>query len=232
MSEYQKEINGNISRRQFLRDAGFVIGGATIGSMTILNACKDNVTETKSSTVVVSTTSSKPVNETGSQPISGSIPVVNLTVNGGKYALPVLQANETLHELLREELGLTSLKEMCSGEGACGSCSAIVDGRPVLTCMILAMGCNNKVIQTAEGVAKANTKLLDAYVYNHCMQCGYCTPGFIVTAQALLNKNPKPTEDDIREALGGNICRCATYPFHALAIQEATGQRTPGNGKP
>jgi aerobic-type carbon monoxide dehydrogenase small subunit (CoxS/CutS family) len=121
---------------------------------------------------------------------------------------------------------------MCSGEGACGSCTAIVDGRPVLTCMMLAVECNGKVIQTAEGVAKANPKLIDAYVYNHAMQCGYCTPGFVCTSQALIGRIAKPTEADIREALGGNICRCVTYPYHIFAIQEATAQRTPSTGKP
>jgi aerobic-type carbon monoxide dehydrogenase small subunit (CoxS/CutS family) len=90
--------------------------------------------------------------------------------------------------------------------------------------MTLAIECDGGTIETAEGVAATNPQLIEAYVMNHCMQCGYCTPGFVVTAKALLDRKPKPEEQDIREALGGNICRCGTYPQHILAVREATGQ--------
>jgi aerobic-type carbon monoxide dehydrogenase small subunit (CoxS/CutS family) len=87
--------------------------------------------------------------------------------------------------------------------------------------MALAIECNGAVIETAEGLADANHPLVDAYILNQCMQCGFCTPGFILTAKVLLDRNPNPTEEDIREALGGNLCRCGTYPAHIAAVLEA-----------
>ena len=126
-----------------------------------------------------------------------------------------------LRDVLRDQVGCLSIKDMCNGHGACGSCTVIVNGRPVLSCMTLAVECDGVTIETAEGVAAAKPQLVDAYVLNHCMQCGYCTPGFIVTAKALLDRKPGPTEEDIRESLGGNICRCGTYPQHIIAVREA-----------
>jgi aerobic-type carbon monoxide dehydrogenase small subunit (CoxS/CutS family) len=87
--------------------------------------------------------------------------------------------------------------------------------------MTLAVECEGKNIQTIEGIAKINHPLVEAYVKHHCMQCGYCTPGFVVTAKALLDKNPNPTEEEVREALAGNLCRCGTYPQHTKAVLEA-----------
>lgn len=118
------------------------------------------------------------------------------------------------------QLGFTGAKEFCD-RGACGGCTTIVDGRPVLSCMTLAIECEGKTIETVEGIAKANHLLIEAYVMNHCMQCGYCTQGFVVTAKALLDKNSNPTEDDVKEALAGNLCRCGTYPRHIIAVLEA-----------
>ena len=146
--------------------------------------------------------------------------VVKFTVNGHEYELQVGPA-DTLREILRERLGLISIKDMCCGQGACGSCSAIVDGRPILSCMALAIEFDGAIIETAEGIHEANHPLIEAYVKNYCMQCGYCTPGFMVTAKALLDHNPNPTEEEIRDALGGNLCRCGTYPRHIIAVQEA-----------
>jgi aerobic-type carbon monoxide dehydrogenase small subunit (CoxS/CutS family) len=87
--------------------------------------------------------------------------------------------------------------------------------------LTLAATCDGAVIETSRGIAEANHPLIEAYIKNHCMQCGYCTPGFLVTAKALLDKNDNPTEQDIKTALGGNLCRCSTYPQHIIAIQEA-----------
>jgi len=145
--------------------------------------------------------------------------VINLVVNGDSYKINV-QSNWMLGHVLREELGLTGTKEFC-GQGACGACAVIIDGRPILSCMTLAVECNNKSIETIEGITKANHPLIETYVKYHCMQCGFCTPGFIVTAKALLDKNPDPTEDEIKEALVGNLCRCGTYPQHVKAVLEA-----------
>jgi aerobic-type carbon monoxide dehydrogenase small subunit (CoxS/CutS family) len=153
----------------------------------------------------------------------GAIPtprMVNMTVNGRPFSLQV-EPNWTLRDVLRQKLGLTSVKDFCNGYGACGSCTVIMDGRPALSCMTLAADCEGAVIETAEGIADAKHPLIEAYIMNWTAQCGYCTPGFLVTAKALLDHNPNPTVEEIKEALGGNLCRCGTYPAHIKAIQDA-----------
>ena len=144
---------------------------------------------------------------------------VTLLVNGETHEIPV-QPQWTLQYVLHEKLGLLGTKEFCA-EGACGACSVIMDGRPVLSCMMLAIECGGKSIETIEGIAQADHPLIDAYVKYSCMQCGFCTPGFVVTAKALLDRNPDPTLEEIKEAMVGNLCRCGTYPAHIKAIQEA-----------
>jgi len=144
---------------------------------------------------------------------------IHLTINGQKYRFQV-EPDWTLHYLIHDRLGFTGTKLMCD-RGACGSCTVIMNGRPILSCMTLAIECNGKQIETVEGIAASGHPLVEAYVKHHCMQCGYCTPGFVVTAKALLDRNLNPTEQDIREALGGNLCRCGTYPQHPKAILEA-----------
>jgi aerobic-type carbon monoxide dehydrogenase small subunit (CoxS/CutS family) len=96
-----------------------------------------------------------------------------------------------------------------------------MNGRPILSCLTLASECNGARIETAEGIAKAKHPLIQAYINNNAFQCGYCTPGFVCTAKALLDRNSNPTEAEIRDALGGNLCRCATYQRHPLAVLEA-----------
>lgn len=145
---------------------------------------------------------------------------VKLTVNGRPYELQV-SPNWPLRDVLREKLGLTSLKDFCNGYGACGSCTVIMNSRPVLSCMLLAIECDGAIIETAEGIAQAKHPLIEAYIKYWTAQCGYCTPGFLVTAKALLDHNPNPTVDEIKEALGGNLCRCGTYPKHIEAVLDA-----------
>ena len=145
--------------------------------------------------------------------------VIRLTINGQPYQLHV-EPEWTLYHLVHDRLGLIGTKMFCD-RGACGSCTVILDRRPVLSCMILAIECNSKTIETIEGIAVDGHPLIDAYIKHHALQCGYCTPGFIVTAKALLAHNPDPTEDEIKEALAGNLCRCGTYPQHPKAILEA-----------
>ena len=152
-------------------------------------------------------------------PIEESEGLIRLTVNGEGYQLQV-KPNWTLYYLLHDKMGLTGVKMFCD-RGACGSCTVIMDGRPILSCMTLAIECDGRTIETVEGIAAANHPLIDAYVRYHCMQCGYCTPGFITTAKALLDKNPNPTADEVTEALVGNLCRCGTYPQHLKAVLEA-----------
>jgi aerobic-type carbon monoxide dehydrogenase small subunit (CoxS/CutS family) len=145
---------------------------------------------------------------------------VNFKVNGRNHRFQV-EPNWPLRDVLRQKLGLTSVKDFCSGYGACGSCTVIMNGRPVLSCMILAAECNGAEIETAEGIADTGHPLIEAYIMNWTAQCGYCTPGFLVTAKALLDHNNNPTVEEIKEALAGNLCRCGTYPVHIKAIQEA-----------
>lgn len=148
-----------------------------------------------------------------------SADTVSFVVNGEIHHVAV-EPQWTLQYVLADKLGLTGTKEFC-GEGACGACSVIMDGRPILSCMTLAIECADANIETIEGIARANHPLIEAYVKHSCMQCGFCTPGFIVTAKALLDRNPDPTVEEIKEALAGNLCRCGTYPAHLRAIAEA-----------
>jgi aerobic-type carbon monoxide dehydrogenase small subunit (CoxS/CutS family) len=154
---------------------------------------------------------------------------IDFTVNGQRHKLHV-EPDWTLHYLIHEVLGLTGTKLMCD-RGACGSCTVILNGRPILSCMTLAIECSGKQIETVEGIAAANHPLIEEYVRHHCMQCGYCTPGFVVTAKALLDRNLNPTEQEIRHALGGNLCRCGTYPQHPKAIREAARQLREGENR-
>ena len=145
---------------------------------------------------------------------------IKVKVNGKGHVLRVY-SNTPLRDVLRQQLGLTSIKDFCSGYGACGSCTVLMNGRPVLSCMVLAVECEGAVIETVEGIADSKHPLIEAYIMNWTAQCGYCTPGFIVTAKALLDRNANPTVDEIKEALSGNLCRCGTYPVHVKAILEA-----------
>jgi aerobic-type carbon monoxide dehydrogenase small subunit (CoxS/CutS family) len=153
------------------------------------------------------------------KPALASEKSISIIVNGETYRLSI-QCNWTLQYILHDILGLTGTKEFCN-EGACGACAVIIEGRPILSCMTLGIECNHKSIETIEGIAKAKHPLIEAYIKYSCMQCGFCTPGFVMTAKALLDRNLNPTEDEIKEALVGNLCRCGTYPQHIKAVKEA-----------
>jgi aerobic-type carbon monoxide dehydrogenase small subunit (CoxS/CutS family) len=216
MSEEQKDKmegtkEGNISRRNFLKDAGLAIGAPAIGSMVVSSDAMAQAKVEKKASGIAESVTGKPASD---------LTPVELTVNGGKYRFMV-EPHWSLRQLLRDHIGFTSPKDWCGGQGACGSCTVIMNGRPVLSCMTLACECNGVVIETAEGIAKAKHPVIQAYINNNAFQCGYCTPGFVCTAKALLDKNKKPTEADVRDALGGNLCRCGTYQQHPLAVLEA-----------
>jgi aerobic-type carbon monoxide dehydrogenase small subunit (CoxS/CutS family) len=157
--------------------------------------------------------------EHSTEPIPLAQGIIQFIINMEVYQLYV-EPEWTLYHVIHDRLGMTGTKMFCD-RGACGSCTVIIDGRPVLSCMTLAVECNGKSIETIEGIAGGHHPLIDAYVKHHALQCGYCTPGFIVTAKALLDHNPDPTEDEIKEALAGNLCRCGTYPQHPKAVLEA-----------
>ncbi len=136
-----------------------------------------------------------------------------LNVNGDRREVNI-KTTAILADVLREELGLTGTKVMCN-EGECGACTVLISGKPVLSCMTLAIDAENKDILTIEGLADLATGNLhpiqQSFVERSGMQCGVCTPGMILTAKSLLDENTNPTEDDVRNALSGNLCRCGNY---------------------
>ncbi len=136
---------------------------------------------------------------------------ITLTVNGKEQELEI-EPNRLLLHVLREEIGLTGTKEGCS-IGVCGACSVIVDGRLVSSCLTLATGCEGRDIETIEGLAKDGNlhPLQQAFIEYGGFQCGICTPGQIMAAKALLDENPKPTADEVKEWMSGNLCRCTGY---------------------
>jgi aerobic-type carbon monoxide dehydrogenase small subunit (CoxS/CutS family) len=210
-NKMEETREGHISRRNFLKDAGLAIGAPTIGSMVVSSEAMAQAKVEKKAPGISEPVTSKPASD---------LTPVELTVNGGKYRFAV-EPHWSLRQLIRDHIGFTSPKDWCGGQGACGSCTVIMNGRPVLSCMTLACECNGATIETAEGIAKAKHPVIQAYINNNAFQCGYCTPGFVCTAKALLDKNKKPTEADVRDALGGNLCRCGTYQQHPLAVMEA-----------
>jgi aerobic-type carbon monoxide dehydrogenase small subunit (CoxS/CutS family) len=204
---------GSISRREFTLGSISVLGAGSTAGAVPGPAAPSEILD------------SDAPREVAAPAVSPEARTIKLTVNEWEYELRV-EPEWVLRDVLRDQLGLLSIKDMCNGNGACGSCTVIVDGRPVLSCMTLAVECDGVTIETAEHVASVKPELIEAYVLNHAMQCGYCTPGFVVTAKALIDRIPNPTEKDIRLALGGNICRCGTYPQHILAVREATAGET------
>ncbi len=145
---------------------------------------------------------------------------LTLKINGEEYYFTIgrrlgqIPESETLLETLRERIGLTGSKMSC-GQGACGCCAVLLDGKAVASCITLTSECDGKDIVTIEGLADPLTGKLDpiqeAFVTHNAFQCGFCTPGIIIAAKSLLNKNPNPTEDEIKEALSGNYCRCISH---------------------
>jgi aerobic-type carbon monoxide dehydrogenase small subunit (CoxS/CutS family) len=207
----EETVKPGVSRRSFLKDAGLMVGAPGLGSIA---AVAGQIAAPPKAEAAQSPNQPPP------QRITSTSATIELTVNGGKYKFAV-EPNWSLRQLLRDQIGFTSPKDWCGGQGACGSCTVIMNGRPVLSCMTLACECNGSVIETAEGIAKTKHPVIQAYINNNAFQCGYCTPGFVCTAKALLDRNKKPTEADVRDALGGNLCRCATYQRHLPAVLEA-----------
>jgi len=154
---------------------------------------------------------------------------IKLTINRAEHSF-LVEPNWTLYYLIHDVLGLTGSKQFCD-RGACSSCTMIVDGKPVLSCMMLAIECDGKTVETVEGIAADGHPLIEAYVNNHAMQCGYCTPGFVVASKALLDRNQDPSEEEIVDALAGNLCRCSTYPQHPIAVREAAEKMKAGGKK-
>ena len=145
---------------------------------------------------------------------------ITLNVNGQNREGPA-EARMTLVDFLRDELGLTGTHIGCE-HGVCGACSVIMDGKPVRSCLIYAVMGNGHEFTTVEGLEGKDgtlSPLQDAFWENHALQCGYCTPGMLIAVEALLQENSKPCEADIREAIGGNLCRCTGYQQIVEAVQ-------------
>jgi len=156
---------------------------------------------------------------------------VTTTVNGDAREY-LCSPNQTLLDALRDELGMTGSKEGC-GSGDCGACTVVLDGEMVCSCLVLAGEAEGRRVDTIEGVAEGSDlhPVQQKFLENAALQCGFCTPGFIVASKALLDRNPDPSETEIRYWLAGNLCRCTGYDKIVRAVQDAAAQlrqeRTP-----
>ena len=155
----------------------------------------------------------------------GAVPVT-LKINGEAKKFEV-EPRVTLLDLLRNRTSLTGSKEVCD-RATCGACTVLLDNTPVYSCMTLAIEAQQREITTVEGLSKGGelTPVQTAFIKCDGLQCGFCTPGFVMSVTALLKRNPKPTEQDVRKACAGNICRCGTYPRVFAAALEAAGVKT------
>ena len=193
---------GGVSRRSFMKSVGLSAAAAQFAHASSTAQPTDDE-----------------VQILGPDPID-----ISLSINGQKHSAKMDPAT-TLLMALRLHFGLTGSKEVCD-RAACGACSVLLDGKLVTACMILAIDAVGSEITTVEGLAKDSE--LDPvqlnFVRHDGMQCGFCTPGFVMASRWLLNHTPKPTMEQIRHALSGNICRCGTYPNIFNAVLEATGQ--------
>jgi aerobic-type carbon monoxide dehydrogenase small subunit (CoxS/CutS family) len=231
--EESKQGNSKVNRRNFIKNAGVVVAGGTLGANLPVAAAAPGA-QAATAAAKVEAKFRCPIDSQDftnfaalkthfakAHPASAIPIATKLKVNGKEYEVQI-EPQWTLQRTLQFKLGMTGAKTMCD-RGACGSCTVIMDGRAIQSCTTLAVECEGKSIETIEGIA-ANPKwhpLIQSYAKWDAMQCGYCTPGMVVSAVALLSKVPNPTENDIRQAFAGNICCCGTYPRHPTAILEA-----------
>ncbi len=147
--------------------------------------------------------------------------LINLKINGETYEV-LIKPNTTLLELLRDDIGLTGTKKGCD-TGECGACTVLLGGKPVNACLVLALDANRRDVLTIEGLSKNNQlhPLQEAFIKEGAVQCGFCSPGMIVSAKALLDETPFPKEEEVRKAIAGNLCRCTGYAKIVKAILAA-----------
>ncbi len=145
--------------------------------------------------------------------------IIELNVNGQNYDV-IVQPHDLLIDVLRDKLELVGTKKGC-GQGDCGTCTVLINGRPQLSCITLAISCQGKEIQTIEGLEKDGElhPIQKSFIKHGAVQCGFCTPGMIMSSKALLDENPKPNADEIKRALSGNLCRCTGYKKIIEAVQ-------------
>jgi len=194
-----------ITRRSFLKGAG--TGAAGLATVRLSLPTAEAEEKAPAASVV------------GPDPMA-----VTFRVNGQTHTVR-LEPRVTLADALRDHLDLTGTKLICD-RGACGGCTVLLDNEPVASCMILAITAQGKEIRTVEGLAQGDAldPLQEAFVAHDALQCGYCTPGMLMSCRALLNQNPKPSLSEIKAAVSGNVCRCGTYPHVFAAVLAASGQ--------
>ncbi|HEV2215576.1 MAG TPA: (2Fe-2S)-binding protein [Terracidiphilus sp.] len=206
--EQARPAGSGISRRGFLKGAGITAAGTALldGLQSVTSPAQETATAG--------------VKEYGPGPTA-----VTLKVNGRAHALHI-EPRTTLAEALRIHLGMTGTKISCD-RGVCSSCTVWMDKMPVNSCMTLALDAVGHEITTIEGVAEDLERhpVVEAFVRHDAMQCGFCTPGMVMSSAALLERNPNPTEADVRMAVSGNLCRCGTYPKVFAAALDAAGHR-------
>jgi xanthine dehydrogenase YagT iron-sulfur-binding subunit len=192
-----KNPTSGFSRRGFIQGAGIGGGALTTGLLP---------TEAQA--------------QTPAGVITGETPIT-LQINGKPYKTTV-EPRMTLLDVMRNQLDLTAAKRVCD-RGTCGACTVIVDNKAVYSCTLLAIDAQGKQIETLEGIAQGRNPhpLVAAFVENDAQQCGYCTPGFVVASKAFLDRNPNPTFEQVKEGLGGNLCRCGTYVGIRKAVLQA-----------
>ncbi len=184
-----KDFPNNVSRRSFLKGAGLTAAGTTVLQSGLLaqNAPPGNV-------------------------VGPGATAITLRVNGTPKRIEV-EPRTTLADALRINLDMTGTKVVCD-RGSCSACTVLLDGMPVNSCMTFAMDVGDRNITTIEGLSRGNElhPVQVAFIEHDGMQCGYCTPGMVMSCAALLDRNPNPTMDDVKQACSGNLCRCGTYP--------------------
>jgi xanthine dehydrogenase YagT iron-sulfur-binding subunit len=195
-----------ISRRSFLKGTGASAAGlAAVGFQFPVATAKEQ---------------NAAASAVGPDPVP-----MTLQVNDRAYTLR-LEPHVTLASALRDHLDLTGTKLICD-RGTCGGCTVLLDGEPVVSCMVLAITAQGKAIRTVEGLAKDDEQLdplQEAFITHDALQCGYCTPGMLMSCRALLDRTPRPTLAEIKTAVSGNVCRCGTYPHVFAAVLAVSGQ--------
>ena len=217
---------GGVTRRRFLLGAGTAAAaGAAVGTGVTagINAFGGGSDKPASSATAVAQAGGTSLGTPDGQPVNQAI--VKLNVNGTDQWVSVAP-HQTLAEVLRENLGLTGTKISCD-RSECSACTVLIDGVPHNSCSLLAIREGDKKIVTIEGIEQGTklSSVQQAFMDNMGLQCGFCTPGMVLQATALLQRNPKPTEADIRHEMSGNLCKCSAYP-HILAAVQAAAKAT------
>lgn len=202
---------GGLSRRGFLKGAGL-----GVAATTLVGAVKEEIRQDAAKAAVTPMLSADAVHE------------ISFVLNGQPATVRV-RTGQTMLEALRDQLDLTGTKLVCD-HGSCGACTVHLDGRPVNSCLLLAVDCAGRRVDTIEGLAKDGQlhPVQDAFMQEDALQCGFCTPGMIMSCKGLLDRNPKPNRGEVQEALAGNICRCGTYFNIFRAVERASGTLSGG----